>query len=215
MSGVRGLTRPLVVSAMIGALLLGGVSAASATVPTPVPAPTLRAWGPLGALTDLAVRRILLGDKVAAAKFGTDQPIDDPVREQKVLDSVRQLSLAAGIDPAASVRFFQDQIEANKIVQRGLYALWTAHPELRPTHRPDLATEVRPQLDRITTGIIEQLAATASVRQPTLTCEIDASVAKISAEIQQRLDALHRQALTVALRKTCSGPATTTSGAAG
>ncbi|MFE0028718.1 hypothetical protein ACFWX1_47535, partial [Amycolatopsis sp. NPDC059021] len=96
MSVFRGLTRPLVVSSMIGAVLLGSVSAASATVAAPASAPAHRAWGPLGALTDLAVQRILLGDKVAAAKFGTDQPIDDPVREQKVLDSVRQLWGGAG-----------------------------------------------------------------------------------------------------------------------
>ncbi|MFD2463508.1 gamma subclass chorismate mutase AroQ, partial [Amycolatopsis samaneae] len=178
----------------------------------PAPASAPAAWGPLGGLTDLAARRILLGDKVAAAKFGTDQPIDDPAREQQVLDSVRQLSLAAGIDPAASVRFFRDQIEANKIVQRGLYGLWTAHPELRPAHRPDLATEVRPELDRITTGIIEQLAATVSLRRPTLTCAVDASFAKISAELRWHLDSLHRQALTVALRSTCSGSARAVSG---
>ncbi|MFE0022804.1 hypothetical protein ACFWX1_17485, partial [Amycolatopsis sp. NPDC059021] len=122
---------------------------------------------------------------------------------------------AGGAGRPAPLRFFRDQIEANKIVQRGLYALWTAHPELRPAHRPDLATEIRPRPDRITTGIIGQLAATASLRHPTLACEIDASFAKISAEIQQRLDALHRRALTVALRTTCSDSVATTSNAAG
>ena len=34
----------------------------------------------------LAAERILLVDKVAAAKFGTSTPIEDLVREQQVLD---------------------------------------------------------------------------------------------------------------------------------
>ncbi|WP_221640120.1 chorismate mutase [Actinoallomurus bryophytorum] len=160
--------------------------------------------GALGPLADIAVQRILLGDKVAEAKFGTDQPIDDPAREQQELDAVAAMASSEGIDPDASVRFFQAQIEANKVVQRGLYALWTKHPELRPSERPDLATEVRPELDQITTEIIQRLKATQDVRGDTARCRSLLLDAKPSAELRSRLDALHRKALTVALRSVCT-----------
>ena len=160
--------------------------------------------GALGPLTDIAVRRLLLGDKVAEAKFGTGRPIDDPVRERQELHAVAAMASREGVDPDASVRFFQAQIEANKVVQRGLYARWTRHPELRPTERPDLATEVRPQLDRITTEIMRQLKATQDIRGDTAGCRVLLLEATLSAERHSRLDALHRKALTVALRPVCT-----------
>ena len=160
--------------------------------------------GSLGPLTALAVQRILLGDKVAAAKFGTDQPIDDPVRERQELDAVAAMASRAGVDPDASVRFFRAQIEANKVVQRGLYALWTEHPELRPGERPDLDGEVRPELDQITTEIVRQLKATQEVRADTAGCRVLLLEAQLAAEVRFRLDALHRKALTVALRTVCT-----------
>jgi chorismate mutase len=108
-------------------------------------------------LTDLATTRLLVSDQVAASKFGTGQPIDDPVREQQQLDQVRQQAVVLGIDPTATVQFFRDQITASKIVQRGLFRLWTAHPELAPTTRPDLGT-IRQELDQLTTQIRRVLA---------------------------------------------------------
>jgi chorismate mutase len=116
-------------------------------------------------LADLVSERITLADKVAAAKFGTGQPIDDPDREQLLLDRVRESSPAIELDADLSVRFFRDQIEANKLVQRGLYELWTDHPELRPGERPDLATEVRPELDRLTGCLLRTLKASVDRRE--------------------------------------------------
>ena len=172
--------------------------------PQPVSAVRPGSAAALGPLTAIALQRILLGDKVAEAKFGTDQPIDDPVREQQELDAVAAMAGRAGLDPDASVRFFQAQIEANKLVQRGLYALWSQHPELRSSERPDLATEVRPKLDRITAEIMQQLKATQDIRKDTVGCRVLLMDAKLSAELHSRLDALHRKALTVALRPVCT-----------
>jgi chorismate mutase len=161
------------------------------------------ALGPLGPLADLAVQRVLLGDKVAAAKFGTSQPIDDPVREQQVLDQVATQSAALGLPPETGVRFFRAQIEANKVVQRGLFHRWTEHPAEQPTQRPDLAKEVRPQLDRITGQILEQLVSTRKVRHPGEACTTFHVEAELSADIVNKLDKLHRQAVTVSLRPVC------------
>jgi chorismate mutase len=167
-------------------------------------AASLTPTGPLGELTGLAAQRVRVADLVAAAKFGTTQPIDDPAREQVVLDGVRTRSAELGLDPENAVRFFRAQIEANKLVQRGLYARWTAHPEEVPRHRPDLGTEVRPVLDRLTTDILAELVDTAPVRRPSLRCEVHATLAERSAVVLHRLDRLHEDALAEAMRTICS-----------
>jgi chorismate mutase len=39
-------------------------------------------------LIELIVQRLTLAEDVAAGKFVGGQPIDDPIREQRILDSV-------------------------------------------------------------------------------------------------------------------------------
>jgi chorismate mutase len=48
------------------------------------------------------------------------------------------------------MQFFRDQIDANKVIQRGLHEHWRDHPEKLPVVPHDLAAEVRPRLDHIT-----------------------------------------------------------------
>jgi chorismate mutase len=188
---------------MVVAVAMLGLGVTPVAAGAPAGAAHHAAVGRFGPLIDLAVQRIMLGDKVAAAKFGTTQPIDDPVREQQVLDTVARMSAELGLDPAVSVRLFRDQIEANKVVQRGLFALWTAHPELAPTERPDLVTEVRPQLDRITRELLRELVATVDIRRPAPRCHAHLTAGRVSANVSHRLDSLHRKALGVALRSVC------------
>jgi chorismate mutase len=182
-------------------LLVAGASPAHAAVSPPAPA---RHPNALTALVDLAAERLLLADKVAAAKFGTSTPIEDPVREQVVLERAAALAAEAGIDAAETVEFFRAQIEMSKVVQRGLYDLWTEHPELVPAERPDLATEVRPELDRITVAFIGQLAASADLRGPTLRCVVSLVAAGTAADRRHRLDPLHERALWGAVEPVCS-----------
>jgi chorismate mutase-like protein len=163
----------------------------------------VQSLGRLGPLTDLVIRRLLVSDEVAASKFGTRTPIDDPVREQQELSTVKQAALAMGLEPAATVQFFQDQITASKIVQRGLLQRWTAHPELAPTSRPNL-NAIRTQLDQITTGVLQQLKATQGFREKARPCTIALTLAHLSGEERNRLDTVHRRALSAALQSTCS-----------
>jgi chorismate mutase-like protein len=163
----------------------------------------VQSLGRLGPLTDLVIQRLLVGDQVAASKFGTSTPIDDPVREQQELATVRQAGQAMGLDPAATAQFFQDQITASKIVQRGLFQRWTAHPDLAPTSRPNL-NSIRTQLDRITTGLLEQLKATQGIRKKARPCTVALTLAHLSGEEKNHLDTVHRQALSAALQSTCS-----------
>nr|CEL22409.1 Periplasmic chorismate mutase I precursor [Kibdelosporangium sp. MJ126-NF4]CTQ89264.1 Periplasmic chorismate mutase I precursor (EC 5.4.99.5) [Kibdelosporangium sp. MJ126-NF4] len=187
----------------VTAMVFGGVGEAAAS-PAAAAVPGVAPVGPLGPLADLAVRRILLGDLVAAAKFGTTQPIDDPVREKQVLDTVAAESVRLGMAPEPNVRFFRAQIEASKVVQRGLFNRWERYPWQRPTRRPDLAKEVRPQLDLLTTQLLDQLRSTLDLRRPTVTCGVWRIEAEVSADIVHRLDKLHRDAVSVSFRPVCA-----------
>ena len=79
---------------------------------------------------------------------------------------------------------------ASKLVQEGLQQRWTAYPEQAPTTRPDLS-QIRLQLDDINTEIMRLLVTTIVVRRPD---------ARFRGEALNRLDGLHRRALSVALR---------------
>ncbi|WP_207921327.1 gamma subclass chorismate mutase AroQ [Micromonospora sp. KC721] len=160
--------------------------------------------GALTQLVNLSAERILLADKVAAAKFGTSTPIEDPAREQQVLNQAATLAAEAGIDPEETVEFFRAQIEMSKFVQRGLYELWTARPELAPAERPDLATEVRPQLDRITVAFVGQLAASEDLRGPSPRCAVSLIVAGMAADCCYHLDRLRQRALWGAVEPVCA-----------
>ncbi|MGW6792649.1 chorismate mutase [Streptomyces chartreusis] len=158
--------------------------------------------GKLGALTGLIIERIQVSDDVAASKFGTDSPIEDPVREAQVLASVRKQAEAAGVDPDAAVAFFQDQITASKTVQRGLFDRWTAHPEEAPTTRPDLGP-IRSKLDQLTTALLTELKDTEQVRGKPVACRVQLALAGVSGAAVEHLDALHRQALRTATDSVC------------
>ncbi|MGQ4515041.1 gamma subclass chorismate mutase AroQ [Streptomyces sp. DW26H14] len=158
--------------------------------------------GPLGGLAELAIRRIRLSGQVAAAKRGTGAPVDDPARERQELAKVRQQAVRLGLDPDATARFFEDQIAASKVVQRGLLDRWSAHPAEAPTERPALAT-IRTELDTITQQILRELVATERVRRPSPRCTAALAEAAESGAVAGRLDALHREALTTALRSVC------------
>jgi chorismate mutase len=196
-------------AATVGLLLAATALAApqamaAGTSPSTEPASsaTAGALGRLGPLTDLVIERLLVSDDVAASKFGTDSPIEDPVREAQVLEQVRQQAGAAGVDPDAAVAFFQDQITASKVVQRGLFARWTAHPEEAPTSRPDLG-EIRVRLDHLTAQLLAELKNTEHLRDKPVACTVQLTLAGVTGAARERLDTLHRRALSAATQSVC------------
>lgn len=198
-------TRYRLATVATAALLTGaGVAPAAAATGNTAPSATALAHAPgLTPLTDLFAERLLLADKVAAAKYGTDKPIDDPVREGQILDDVAARATGLGLDPDGVKAVFRDQIEANKLVQRGLYARWDAHPEERPTERPDLVKEVRPQLDRITTELLGALHDTGRLRTSP-SCQPRLAVATVRSVYGHELDPLHVEGLVRALPSVCA-----------
>ena len=93
------------------------------------------AEGPLGKLIELVVQRLTLAHDVAAVKYANGQPIDDRAREPEILQDVAG-ALEAGPYQQAGIQFFRDQIEANKVIQRGLHHRWHAHPRRGPGRVP-------------------------------------------------------------------------------
>ncbi|MFF8901250.1 chorismate mutase [Streptomyces lydicus] len=186
----------------------GAAAAAPAARHVPSPAATLHApsaashHGGLRALAALSAERLATGDLVAAAKWGTGSPIDDPAREQQVLDAVAEQARQLGADPGVTVRVFRDQIEANKIVQRGLHRLWAADPTKAPAERPDL-TEVRKEINRINTALVQALASTPQARSAP-SCHPRLTAAAVRVRHEHHLDTLHTLALARSLRSVCA-----------
>lgn len=174
-----------------------------APAPSSPPASVATGQNPLAPLVALSVSRIKTADAVSAAKFGTPSPIDDPAREQQVYTGVSAKAHDVQISPEEVTRFFRDQIEANKVVQRGLYQQWMTHPELRPGTKPDLAKVVRPELDQLGDQIMDSLKATTLARHSGAQCTTALQQATKAAA--QHLDQLHQQALPVATASICAG----------
>jgi chorismate mutase len=153
------------------------------------------------ALADLAAQRVQIADAVAAAKWGTDTPIDDPMREQAVLRDAATKSTQLAIDPAVSIQIFTDQIQANKTVQYALYVYWNTHPDQVPSRRPDLG-HIRPIIDQITEGLLTELKATQHIRADR-GCATQLATARQHAKQARALDPLHDNALGRALESVC------------
>jgi chorismate mutase len=108
----------------------------------------------------LMVERLSWMDEVAAIKHARHLPVFDPVREKAVLQSLTTRAVDAGIDPSAAQAFVVGQIAAARQLQEE----WLARHRTSSPRRalPDLDTEVRPQLDRITASLIASLARSRS-----------------------------------------------------
>lgn len=194
--------RLLTAGAVTVIALLPGANATAASSLPPVAGASHSGHDRLHALVDLSARRLATADLVASAKWGTGAPVDDPAREQQVLDTVARLAREEGADPQETVRFFRQQIEANKLVQRALHQRWNADPAEAPAARPDLA-QVRDEINRINVEMVRAIGASASVRTAP-SCGGTLTAAEAGVRHRRHLDRLHATALTYALRPVCA-----------
>lgn len=102
-------------------------------------------------------KRLRIAPLVAKSKWNTKAPIDDPVRERIILDSVKVKSKKMGMGDELVVPFFQAQFDAGKIIQKQMHSKWRAenHPSFDPA--PNLATDIRPVLDSLTLQLLLEL----------------------------------------------------------
>lgn len=160
----------------------------------------------LDRLIELVILRLALAQDIAAAKYGSGAPIDDPIRELEILESAARALSALGFDQRLGIQFVRDQIEASKVIQRGLLHRWYRHPEEVPAANPDLAAEIKPKLDQITTQIIRQFSCMnqiPSFANWDITGLIDKRFS--ATEPGRQLPKLHRDAAVFALRSLCAG----------
>ena len=159
---------------------------------------------PLDNLLELAVQRIIVAQDVAAVKYVSHRPIDDPVREREILQTVASALSANGHYQQAGLQFFRDQIEASKVIQRGLHHRWHAHPEEVPPVCCSLDAEVRPKLDQITKQIVRQFeyaAAMPRMRRGDVAALVDKRLS--TAMPARQLPRLHWHVAVFAMRSLC------------
>jgi len=159
------------------------------------PAANTPAARPVEALLDATAERLSLMPWVADIKRRTNQPIEVPAQEARVLEAaradVRKAAAAAGLpapSDAAITAFFQAQIDAAKEIQ-----LRTPPPAAyAPTHSLD--GELRPALTRISARMSALVPRVPAGLDPTTVRQIareHLADAGLSAETVQRLaDAL-------------------------
>ncbi|QUX27302.1 chorismate mutase [Nocardiopsis akebiae] len=177
-------------AAAVAALLLVSSTAAASAPPNGLEAVVL-----------LSADRLDTAPLVAAAKWHTGDPVEAPEREARVLAAAERHASELGTDPASAVAVARDQMEANKVVQRGLHARWYAQADRRPEHAPDLAG-VRAELDRITPALVGALAAAEEERTaPGCAARIARSTDETAAA--RGLDRLASAALSGALESVC------------
>jgi len=130
------------------------------------------AWSGQGAAKELATlidERLVLVTEVARYKWNTGAAIEDPKREQVLLASLRERAAPLGVPQALVDRFFIAQIEAAKQLQRELHDRWRREHRQKFSGIADLATAIRPGIDRVTGQMLQalaQLQATRAVKLP-------------------------------------------------
>jgi chorismate mutase len=119
---------------------------------------------PLTNLIMLVSQRLALAEPVARYKWAHHEAITDEAREAALLKHVEDKAKTAQVDPEFAHQFFRDQIDASKDVQNALFANWRALKAAPESAPPDLATDTRPKLDRLTQQLITALARVEPIR---------------------------------------------------
>lgn len=108
-------------------------------------------------LVDLTAERLRLMHDVARYKWNHDLPIERPEREAELLAKLVQQGTDAGVPKHIVTAFFERQFAAAKALQQKYFTKWASNDAGRFDDVPDLATAIRPEIDRLSTEMIAQL----------------------------------------------------------
>ena len=118
-------------------------------------------------LLQLISERLDMAPEVARAKWNTKTPIEDPSREERIIDAVLKRAGEYRLDPQVVKAFFIAQMEASKVIQNALHAEWVAKNQPPFTKTADLVKDIRPALNQLTPAMMQALAEALPVlRQP-------------------------------------------------
>jgi chorismate mutase len=157
---------------------------------------------PFKPLFEATATRLQIARQVALAKWDSHQAIEDPAREGVVISNAANEAAAQGLPRDFALRFFSDQIEANKIVQYSLLSEWRRKGNAPDEPRPNLVEDIRPRLDLLQADFIRQLVATQDLRKEK---DCPTRIAKASSlyAAESHLDALYVVAFDRALARVC------------
>jgi len=159
----------------------------------------------LQALIATSAQRLSIGKQVALSKWDSKIPVEDAPREAHVIAAAIQAGELRGLDQTFVATFFKAQIEANKLVQYSLLAEWYRLGNA-PAHLSiDLSNAIRPELDRIQTALIAELADTTNIRaKASCPTELAVAIGKYVAAHQADLSHLDAIALDRSLATACN-----------
>ncbi|QZT62124.1 chorismate mutase [Mycolicibacterium austroafricanum] len=175
--------------------------AMAALLPLFAPAAAAQPHTTLVDLVDAATRRLQVAEPIAANKFHTGGLVEDPVREQQVLDAVSAEATTLQLDPAYVTTAFRDQIDATVAIEYSRLAQWKFDPAAAPVDAPDL-TSSRGIIDALNREMVTLMADEwDKLHAPTCRAELDQAKSTVAA--QRGLDPLYRQAVDHATRNYC------------
>ncbi|TDK95203.1 chorismate mutase [Mycobacterium paragordonae] len=157
--------------------------------------------GPLTALVDALAERLTIAEPVAAYKWGAHGDIEDPVRIQQELATLREDAASAHVDPDYVARVFSDQIDATEAIEYRRFADWKLEPAAVPPPPADLAGS-RAVIDALNTKILSHISLNWSLlHSPACAGLLHDARAEVTR--QRNLDDLYRRALTAATASYC------------
>lgn len=149
------------------------------------------------------MQRLALGQDAAAVKYASRQAIEDPVRERRVLELAASALKGTGKLRDAGLQFARDQIEADRVIQRGLYLRWYAHPEEVPVVGRELTGQIRLDLDRVTIQLMRPFNQRTTLPRLRRDLIEDVIERQFAAMPPPPLPRLYRHAALFALRSFC------------
>ena len=115
-------------------------------------------------LVDTSAHRIEIARQVAFAKWDSHRAVEDQRREEAVISAAVVQGVARGLDRAFVARFFQAQIDANKVVQYALLSEWRRLGSAPKHPQFDLSRTIRPELDAIQSRLLDELLLIRNLR---------------------------------------------------
>ncbi len=153
---------------------------------------------PLKLLLSIINERLEIADLVALTKWDSAQPVQDSDRESTVIADAQRQAASYAIAEKEAAQLMAAQIEANKLVQYGLLATWHSDGKAPLTQRPDLKNQIRPRLDALQTGLLQQYAKfSASRADPACPLWLNQALPQLAK------DRLHEMALIRATGELC------------
>nr|ABR19887.1 chorismate mutase precursor protein [Globodera rostochiensis]ABR19888.1 chorismate mutase precursor protein [Globodera rostochiensis]ABR19889.1 chorismate mutase precursor protein [Globodera rostochiensis] len=105
-------------------------------------------------IVGMANKRLMLAKDVVLYKYINNNSIDDFEREKVVLQNVLAQAKSAGISDNYGEPFFQDQMDANKVIQKGYVKMWNIGGPSPSQTVPDLQTITRPKVTEATADMV-------------------------------------------------------------